>query len=77
MGDINKWRFSMNKEKFQLIELCRGKSCCPVILFDPISKKAILKEGDFEIELTEEHIEGLKNFIDKNYEFGNTNDFEG
>jgi hypothetical protein len=67
----------MNKEKFQLIELCKGKSCCPVILFDPISKKAVLKEGDFEIELTEEHIEGLKRFIEENYNFENLYDPEG
>jgi hypothetical protein len=67
----------MNRERFQVIELCKNKSCCPVILFDPISKKAILKEGDFEIELTEEHIESLKRFIEENYNFENVYDSEG
>ncbi|GIW22528.1 MAG: hypothetical protein KatS3mg068_1535 [Candidatus Sericytochromatia bacterium] len=43
--------------KVQVYELCKGGTCCPVLVRD--GDKVILKDGEIEIELNEEHIKNL------------------
>jgi hypothetical protein len=51
-------------EKLTVYELCRGGSCCPIIVKDK-DGNIYIKENDYEIPLTREHLESLKKFIEE------------
>lgn len=53
----------MENKKFTIYELCKGGSCCPVIV---VYEDGVitLKEGEMEISLQREHLESLRDVID-------------